>query len=64
MAGDVAMLWTNILLGFIIFLLIIIFGGPTNIDRKLLSNAENLRLKMLSEYINKQDRKEANNDRS
>ena len=43
------MLITNILLGIIIFLLIIIFGGITNVDRKLLSNAEYLRLKMLSE---------------
>ena len=34
--GDVIMLWlTNILLGFIIFLLIIIFGGICNVDRKL-----------------------------
>ena len=29
------MLLTNILLGFIIFLLVIIFGGLTNIDRKI-----------------------------
>ena len=47
------MLVTNILLGIIIFLLFIIFGGLTNIDRKLLSNAEFLRLKMLSERLMK-----------
>ena len=51
------MLWTNLLLGFIIFLLIIIFGGLCNIDRKLLSNAEYLRLKMLSESLMKQEGK-------
>ena len=28
-------MWTNILLGFIIFLLVIIFGGITNIDRNM-----------------------------
>ena len=45
------------MLGFIIFLLIIIFGGLCNIDRKLLSNAEYLRLKMLSESLMKQEGK-------
>lgn len=48
--GDYLML-TNILLGLIIFLLIIIFGALCNIDRKLLSNAEYLRLKRLSDGL-------------
>jgi len=59
------MLWTNILLGIITFLLIIIFGGLCNIDRKLenakevrelLENVE--RLKILKESLIKQKGKE------
>ena len=45
------MLWTNILLCIIIFFMIIIYGGICNIDRKLLSNAEYLRLKKLSNGV-------------
>lgn len=38
---NIKVLITNILLGFIIFLLIIIFGGITSIDRKLsIANSE------------------------
>ncbi|MCK4297761.1 MAG: hypothetical protein KAX28_14030 [Candidatus Marinimicrobia bacterium] len=43
------MLITNILLGIVIFFMVIIFGALSNIDRKLLSNAEYLRLKKLSD---------------
>ena len=42
------MLVTNIILGIIAFMLILIHGGICNIDSKLLSNAEYLRLKKLS----------------
>ena len=43
------MLITNILLGIVIFFMVIIFGALSNIDRKLLSNAEYLRLEKLSD---------------
>ena len=43
------MLITNILLGIIIFFMVIMHGGICNIDSKLLSNAEYLRLKKLSD---------------
>ena len=42
------MLVTNIILGIIAFMLILIHGGICNIDSKLLNNAEYLRLKKLS----------------
>ena len=42
------MLITNILLGIVIYFLISILGEISNIDRKLLSNEEYLRLKKLS----------------
>ena len=45
------MVLTNILLGVIIFLLINIYGGINLINSKLLSNAEYLRLKKLSDSL-------------
>ena len=45
------MLLTNILLGIIIYVLFIIFGVLCNIDKKLLSNAEYLKLKKLRDDL-------------
>ena len=49
------MLITNILLGVIIFFMVIISGGICNIDKKLngvvISNAEIIRLKKLSDSL-------------
>ena len=57
------MLITNILLGVIIFFMVIISGGICNIDKKLngvvISNAEIIRLKKLSDSLMKQKGKGA-----
>ena len=58
------MLITNLLLGIIIFFMIIIYGGlctmNTILNGLVISNAESLRLKRLSDNLMKRKGKETN----